>query len=216
VRLEPEEILFVVDQAVFDHFTIAGGELAFWQGIEGRKIGQHQLGLVESADQILAVRGIDTGLAPDRGIDLGQKRGRHLDEIHAAPGDRRGKAGEIPDDAATERNHQIAALEFGSKQGFDDFAEPGKGFAGFPVRDDHGGVFHPCRIERRGEARQLELFDFAVGNDAEAAARKHHLEALAGAGQQVVADDDVIGALAEWHVDGHGRVSCHWKPRPGG
>ena len=180
VRLEPEEILFVVDETVFDHFAVTGGELAFRQGVEGRKIGKHQLGLVEGTDQILAMRGIDPGLAPDRGIDLRQKRGRHLDEIHAAPGDRRGKARQIANDAAAERNHQIAALEFGGQQGFDDVAEPGKGLAGLPVRYNYGGVFHLGRIERGGEPRQLEFFDLVVGNDTEAAAGKHRLEALAG------------------------------------
>src|SRR5690606_29036937 len=63
---EPEEEVLVVDEAVFDDFGIAGGELAARQRIERREVGQHQPGLMEGPDQVLAMRGIDTGLAADR------------------------------------------------------------------------------------------------------------------------------------------------------
>ena len=66
---------------------------------------------MEGADEVLAVARIDAGLAADRGIDLGQQRGRDLHEAHAAPHDRGGKAGEIADDAAAERHDEIAALD---------------------------------------------------------------------------------------------------------
>ncbi|MNY72047.1 hypothetical protein D3C86_2105130 [compost metagenome] len=52
---EPEEEVLVVDQAIFDHFGIAGGELPRRQRIERRQVRQHQPGLVESADQVLAM-----------------------------------------------------------------------------------------------------------------------------------------------------------------
>ena len=51
--------------------------------------GEHQIGLVEHADEVLAVARIDAGLAADRGIDLRQKACGQLHEIHAAPRDRR-------------------------------------------------------------------------------------------------------------------------------
>ena len=62
---------------------------------------------------------VDAGLAADRGIDLRQQRGRHLHEIHAAPHDAGGKAGEVADDAAAERDDRIAALEPGGKHAVD-------------------------------------------------------------------------------------------------
>ena len=66
---------------------------------------------MEGADQVLAVRRIDAGLAADRGIDLGEERGRDLDEVDAAAQDRGGKAGEVADDAAAEGDDAIAALD---------------------------------------------------------------------------------------------------------
>ena len=78
---------------------------------------------MERADQILAVGGIDRGLAADRGIDLCQQRGRHLHVIETAPHRRRGKAGEIADDAAAERDHEIAAFDARGNDRFTDFFE---------------------------------------------------------------------------------------------
>ena len=66
---------------------------------------------MEGADQVLALRRIDAGLAADRGIDLRQQRRRHLHVIEPAPHARRGKAGEIADHAAAERDDEIAALD---------------------------------------------------------------------------------------------------------
>ncbi|MCY1546275.1 hypothetical protein D9M68_822640 [compost metagenome] len=126
--LKPEEELFIVDQAVLDHFGIAGGELTGAEGVERRKIGQHQFGLVEGANEVLAMGRIDAGLAADRAIDLRQKRGRHLHEIHATPSNGGGKAGEIANDTATERNHQIAALQPRRQNAFHSLPEQGPGF----------------------------------------------------------------------------------------
>src|SRR6185312_14465339 len=86
-------------------------EFAGGERIEQRGVGDHQNRLVKGADQVLAVARIDAGLAADRRVDLRQQRGRHLHEIDAAAYARRGEAGEIADDAAAERDHQIAALD---------------------------------------------------------------------------------------------------------
>ena len=84
--------------------------------------------LVEGADQILALRRVDAGLAADGGIDLRQQRGRHLHEIDAAAQDRGGKAGEIADHAAAERDDEIVALDLGRDQGLADLFQAGIGF----------------------------------------------------------------------------------------
>ena len=54
--LEKLEEIAVADQAVFDDFGIAGAKLAPAQRIEAAGIGENERGLVERADQILAVR----------------------------------------------------------------------------------------------------------------------------------------------------------------
>lgn len=100
----------LVDQAVFHHFGVAGAEFARTERIEHRRIRQHQIRLVEDANEVLAVAGVDAGLAADGGIDLRQKRGRYLHETYAAADDTGRKTGEIADHAAAERDHRIIAL----------------------------------------------------------------------------------------------------------
>ena len=79
---------------------------------------------MKGAEQVLAMRRVDAGLAADRGIDLRQQRGRHLHEIDAAADDRCGKAGEIADHAAAERDDEIVALDLRRDQRFADLLEP--------------------------------------------------------------------------------------------
>ncbi len=70
---------------------------------------------MEDAEQVLAMAGIDAGLATDGGIHLRQKRGRDLHEAHAAPHDAGRKACEIADHAAAKRDHRVIALDTGRK-----------------------------------------------------------------------------------------------------
>ena len=65
---------------------------------------------MEAADEILAPACIDRGLAADGAVHLRQQRGGDLHEVHAAQEDAGGKAGEIADDAAAQRNQHDAAL----------------------------------------------------------------------------------------------------------
>ena len=66
VRLQPGEERGVAEQSVFGDLGIAGAEFALRQRVEQRGVGDHQDRLMEGADQILAVAGIDAGLAADR------------------------------------------------------------------------------------------------------------------------------------------------------
>ena len=116
VGVEPLEETRVAQQAVFHHLGIAGAEFALRQRVEQRGVGHHQDRLIERADQILALAGVDRGLTADRGIDLRQQRGRHLHVIDAAANDRGGKAAEIADHAAAQRHDDIAALDLCRQQ----------------------------------------------------------------------------------------------------
>jgi hypothetical protein len=93
---DPFEKGQITDQAVLDDFRQPCLELPIRQGIENLRIGQHQPGLVEGADHVLAEGMIDGGLAPDRGIHLGQQCCRHLDEGHAPLVGGRGKPRPCP------------------------------------------------------------------------------------------------------------------------
>src|SRR3546814_13659182 len=66
---------------------------------------------MEGADQVLALRCVDAGLAADRAVDLGQQAGRDLHEVEAAQGDSGGKAGEVADHAAAQRHQRCRALD---------------------------------------------------------------------------------------------------------
>ena len=80
------------------------------QGRERVGVGQHRQRLVKRADHVLAARVVDGGLSADRGIHLRQQRRGHLDEGHAALVGRRGKAGEVADDAAAQRDQRGLAV----------------------------------------------------------------------------------------------------------
>ena len=92
-------------------------------------VGEHQLRLMEGADEILAAAGVDAGLAADGGIDLRQQRRRHLHDAHAAPDDRRCEAGEVADDAAAERDDDVVPLDARGEDAVDDLGEVGGSFS---------------------------------------------------------------------------------------
>ena len=111
VCFQPGEEVGVAEQAVFGDLGIAGAEFARRQRVEQRGVGDHQDRLVEGADQILAVARIDAGLAADRGIRPAPAAWSASGRIEPAPHRCRGKAGEIADHAAAERDDEIAALD---------------------------------------------------------------------------------------------------------
>ena len=92
------------------HLRPASTQFARRQGGQHRGIGQHRAGLVEGAQQVLALRGIDTGLATHRTIDLRQQRGRALHEGQAAQDGGGGEAGQITHHATAQRHHRHAAV----------------------------------------------------------------------------------------------------------
>ena len=66
-------------------------------------------GLVVGADVVLRLGQVDAGLAAVGGVDLGDERGGHLHDRHAALVGGGAEAGEVADDAAAERDHVVGA-----------------------------------------------------------------------------------------------------------
>ena len=192
IGFEPGEKGFVAEHAIFCDFGVAGAELARRQGVEHRRIGDHKHRLMERAEQVLSLWRVDAGLAADRGIDLGQKRGRHLHEIDAAAQDRRRKAGEIADHATAERNHQIAALDPGCDQRLGDL---------FAFLDDDARRRDAGLRQRTFGLLQPVLCHSAVGDDGGPHAGAQRGDARAERRQHATANHDVIGAVAEGYVD---------------
>src|SRR6056297_4314571 len=138
VGLAPGKEVGITDQAVFDRLGITGTDFAQGQRIQQAGIGEHQARLVEGADQILALRRVDPGLAADGGIDLGEQARRHLNEADAAPHDRGGESGEITHHTAAERDHEIPALDARIENGAADMLQRREGFRSFTGADADG------------------------------------------------------------------------------
>ena len=121
-------------------------------------------------------------LPPTEEFDLRQQRGRHLHEIDAAAQDRRGKAREIADHAAAERDHQIVALDPRRDQRFADLLEPGIALRALAfARRRSRDVGDAGRGERCLGRLQPMLRDRAVGDDRGAHARPKRCDARARA-----------------------------------
>ena len=220
VRLQPGEEGGVAEQAVFGDLGVAGAEFARRQSVEHGGVGEHQDRLMERADQILAVGGIDRGLAADRGIDLRQQRGRHLHIIESAPHRGRREAGEIADDAAAERDHEIAALDARGDDRLADLFEHAKALRAFADRNDHAARRHAGSGKRGFGGIEVMTRDILVGDDGGLGARPQRFDARAERGDQPAPDDDVVAAGAERDLDGRriGAKRCGHAPafRAGG
>ena len=92
VRFQPFEEITVPQKPVFRDLAIARQEVARGERVQHGDIGQHQGWLVKGADQVLAVRAVDAGLAADAAVHLGQQRRGDLHEAHAPAQDRGGKS----------------------------------------------------------------------------------------------------------------------------
>ena len=146
---EPFEEGEIVDQPVFDHFPIAGQQLAARQGIEDRDIGQHHMRLMKAAHQILTKPRVDAGLAADRAVDLGQQGGRHLGYGDAAAQDTGGETGEIADHPAAQGDDHVAALDAGFQQGVEQALELGETLACLAGRQDYFMALDAGSIQAR-------------------------------------------------------------------
>ena len=202
VLFAPIEKSGVADQAIFDDLGIAGADLARRQRIERRRIDQHEARLMEGADQILARRRIDRGLAPHRRIDLGEQAGRDLDEVAAALEDRRREADQIADHAAAQRDDVIAPFDPAFEQRI---AKPGQFVPalGSLARRQHD------RIDAYADGSQpflqpgkLRHGKMLVGDDDEAAAARIACQPFAGAIERACFHAHLIAAVAQRHRDG--------------
>ena len=79
------------------------------QGSEHVRVDEHEPRLIERADEVFALGQINAGLAANRGIHLREQRGRDLAQRHTAQEGRRGKAGDVADNTAAERDDQVFA-----------------------------------------------------------------------------------------------------------
>ena len=104
------------DQRGLDDLGVAGGELGRRERLERRGVGDHGRRLVERADVVLGLGEVDAGLAAVGGVDLRDERRRHLHVAHAPLVGGGAEPGEVADDAAAERDHDVLARHPGPRQ----------------------------------------------------------------------------------------------------
>ncbi len=120
---------------------------------------------MEGADQVLAERGVDAGLAADRAVDLGQQTRRDLHEIDAAQQGRRGKAGQIADDAAAQGDEHRAALDAATEHPFGEPPEMLEVLGFLAGRQDHARLCDPGGGEAGAQRLEIMRGDIFVGDD---------------------------------------------------
>ncbi len=200
IFFDPVEEGAVDDGAVLDHLGQAGGQLALGQRVQGAGIGQYHVGLVERADHVLAQRVVDARLAADRGIDLRQQGGGHLDEVDAAHVRRGGEAGQVADDAAAEGDQGRLAVAFIGQQRVEDLHQAGPVLVFLAVLQHDGDDFLAGGQQRRAHSFQVQGRHRGVGDDGDLAAvdMTHQQVRLV---QQALADRDRVAAFAQVDVE---------------
>ena len=149
---------------------------------------------MEGADEILALRDVDRGLAADRGIDHRQQRGRQLHAIDAAHPAGCGESGHVADHAAAERiDAGVAGCPHFRKRG-DDAVEVVEGLGALAGRQDQ-------HCELRVWARRPQCRDHRIAiqggdmfvADHQGVASAQGVRQQGGVAQQAIPDMDGIG-----------------------
>ena len=115
---------------MFYSFRPALHRLSPGQSQQGRDVRNHNQRLVKGADQILALRKVDRGLAAYGRVHHGGYAGGHLDETHTAGVGGGHEASQVADHAAPEGNDDVAALRSTPRQPVVDFTGCIQGLAG--------------------------------------------------------------------------------------
>src|SRR5262249_46871025 len=114
---------------------------------------------------------------------------------------RGGEAGKIADDAATERHHDIGALDARGNQRFADSLKRREALRSFARWYRHRRGADAGGGKRGLGRREMMARDRFVGDDRSLGARTQRGNFFAQQGQLTAPDDDVVAALAERDVD---------------
>ena len=136
VCLQPAEKRRITDEAVLDDLGKAGPELPGGERREGSGIRQHDGRLMEGANQILAARVVDAGLASNRGIHLRQEGRWHLSIGDAPLIARRREPGHIAHNSAAQGDHRAVPAEAVGHQHVEESRDVRECLVGFAVWQD--------------------------------------------------------------------------------
>ena len=189
VGLDQLEDAGVGDEAALDDLGQAGDEVGPGQRLERVEVAEHAGRRVERADEVLALGGVDPGLAADGGVHHAEQGRRHLHDPDPAQPGRRDEAREVGHRAATDPDDGVGAGEPGRAERDQSAAATTALLASSasgprrrtrtPAAHGVGDLLGPPRQGRR-------VHD-------ERRARRHSRAAGQGRGPQPVADDHVVG-----------------------
>jgi hypothetical protein len=197
VGLAPDPEGRIVDQPIFGDLGIARQQLAPGQAIQHVGIGKHQPRLVEGADEVLAMTRVDAGLAADRGIDLRQQGRRDLDEIDAAQQGGGGKARQVPDHAAAQRDQRGLTVGPLVEQRVHQVAEGAELLAALACRHGNGARLEAGVGERGHHTSAIKRRHGFVGHHDDPPRRQQGSAEFAHAIDQPGSDQDVVAAAGE-------------------
>src|SRR6185437_9328285 len=207
ILLKPRKEVGIPQRTVFDDLGIARTQLAGGQSRERIGVRDHDPRLVEQPDQVLALPRVDGGLAPHRGVDLGEQGGGDLREVDAPLEHARRETGEIADHPAAQRHDQPAAFDTHFEQSAGEVFQPREAFGAFARREHDGAGIEIGRLERIQHALQMKIGDVLVGDDGHKPARKRRDE-RAHLRKQPAADMDVVTAVVQF--DGNALGHAMW------
>ena len=208
MTFQPIEEGQIADEAVFHHLGIAGEQLAPRQGGERVQIGQHEARLMEAADEVLALRRVDSGLAADGAVHLGQQGGRDLDEVDAAQKDAGREARQIADDPAAQRDQQALALDPLGEQAAGELGQMSEILGLLARRQRIALAAMPAPFQARLQQRQVVPADTLVGDDEDARLGQQGAADAAGLGDQPRSDQDIVAARAEFDPQSTVAIHC--------
>ncbi len=141
----------VGDEAALDHLGQPGPVVPRRQRGQRGQVAEHAGRRVEGADQVFAGRGVDGGLAADRGVDHAEQGGgqvHHPDAAQPGGGD---PAGEVGGGAAAEADHRVGPGEAGGAERLPAVAGHRERLGRLAVRDRQRQHGQPGRAQPVGD-----------------------------------------------------------------
>ena len=198
----------VPDAAVFDDLRHAVGKGGVGQGIQRRRVHEHQFGLVEGSGQIFPRFQVNGHLAAHRRIHLGQQSGGDLDQVHPPQDGGCGKARQVPHHAAAQGHHSIGT---GQAKGLEPLPEPGQlpgVLAVLPGGDGKQPGLEPGGSQALEQGLSIEGDHIAVADHRQLGrSGQRRPAALPRLGQQAPFDEDVVFPARQGH-----RECFHKRP----
>ncbi len=214
VGLDEVEDRGIGDEPRLDDLREAGDEVRRRQRGQDVEVAHDADRRVEGSDEVLALGGVDAGLAPDGRVDHGEQGRRDGDPGAAAQPGRGDEPGQVGDGPAPDPHDRVGP------------GEPGHAELAPEPRGDVGRLGRLCvgdarPVDLQAQATQCARHGVGVGQvpaaDDEDPPRGRRDE-LGDAVEQVAPDDDVVVRVA---VDGDpanpvDRGAAHVSPLPGG